>query len=118
MTVNTLGHAALIDALLANGKLCKGKQVLYVGSEVARSVWSFSGLLPNYCGNFSEKDIEPAITKNYSSYCPLPIRNQLGDYKNSKLIGHMHFLAVGRQNPEISWSTAPPERPEGRLRTG
>jgi NAD(P)-dependent dehydrogenase (short-subunit alcohol dehydrogenase family) len=28
MTINTLGHAALIDAMIANGKLCKGKQVL------------------------------------------------------------------------------------------
>ena len=103
MTINTLGHAALIDALLASGKLTKGKQVLYIGSEVSRAVWSFSGFLPNYCGNFTEKDIDWAIKMNYKSYCPVPVRNQFGDYKNAKIIGHMHFLAVGRSNPDISW---------------
>lgn len=109
MVINTMGHAVLVDGLLAAGKLPAGSRVVYIGSEVARSLWSFVPMLPNYNGNFKEKDIDWAIGTNYNgcgSCCP--IRKQLGDYKNSKIIGQMHFAHLAKEHPNIHWvSTSP-----------
>lgn len=104
--INTLGHAMLVDMLLSAGKIPEGKQVVYIGSEVSRAIWSFQGLLPNYCGNFKEKDIDWAIKDNYNS-C-MAARSTLGDYKNAKIIGHMHFTNLAKDYPNIKWvSTSP-----------
>jgi len=106
--INTLGHTVLVEDLLANGKLKEGagQRVIYVGSEVSRDVISFTGLLPNYFGYFAEKDLESAISENYST-CPA-IRTQLGDYKNAKIVGHMHFVNYAKEKPGIHWSTVSP----------
>merc|ERR1711998_193363 len=83
--INTLGHAVLVDGLLDKGKIKDGAWVVYVGSEVSRSLISFTGLLPNYCGNFPESRIDRAISTKYKScYCchygccipPGPLRSQ------------------------------------------
>jgi len=102
MVINTVGHAMFVDGLIAAGKISAGKRVVYVGSEVSRALWSFVPLLPNYCGNFKEKDIEWAITKDYNGpgSC-FPLRRQMGDYKNAKIIGHMHFTHLAKEHPEI-----------------
>ena len=42
MVINTLGAAALVDGLLAANKVPAGARVIYIGSEVSRSVWSFN----------------------------------------------------------------------------
>ena len=112
-----MGHAALIDGLLVTGKLKKGNQVVYVGSEVTRNIWAMSGFLPNYCGNFPDRYIETSIDTNYKSWSCLGIRNQLGDYKNAKIIGQMHFKAVGKQNPDISWVHTSPGAVGGTFAT-
>jgi len=102
MVINTMGHAMFVDGLIAAGKIPAGARVVYVGSEVSRALWSFVPMLPNYCGVFGEKDIDWAITKDYNgcgSCCP--IRRQLGDYKNAKIIGHMHFAHLAKEHPEM-----------------
>lgn len=102
MVINTAGHVMFVDGLIAAGKIPAGARVVYVGSEVSRALWAFVPMLPNYCGVFREKDIEKAITKDYDgcgSCCP--IRRQLGDYKNAKIIGHMHFAHLAKEHPEI-----------------
>jgi len=102
MVINTMGHAVLVDGLLAAGKIPKGSRVVFVGSEVSRSVMSFVPMLPNYYGNFKEKDIDWAIGKDYDGICNcVPIRRQMGDYKNAKIIGHMHFAHLAKEHPEI-----------------
>jgi len=105
MVDNVLGHAVLSDGLLKAGKLKAGARIVYIGSEVTRTIWSFRGLLPVYwC--VGEIDIEHAISRNYYSdpcggcaySCDpmscLPVRGQLGDYKNSKIVGQLFYSAV------------------------
>jgi NAD(P)-dependent dehydrogenase (short-subunit alcohol dehydrogenase family) len=102
MVINTMGHAVLVDGLLAAGKLPKGSRVVFVGSEVSRALWSFMPMLPNYCGRFKEKDINWAIGRDYDGICScFPIRRQMGDYKNAKIIGHMHFAHLAKEHPEL-----------------
>eukprot|EP00449_Zooxanthella_nutricula_P001289 CAMPEP_0198515710 /NCGR_PEP_ID=MMETSP1462-20131121/17479_1 /TAXON_ID=1333877 /ORGANISM="Brandtodinium nutriculum, Strain RCC3387" /LENGTH=378 /DNA_ID=CAMNT_0044245215 /DNA_START=52 /DNA_END=1188 /DNA_ORIENTATION=+ len=111
MVINTMGHAALVDGLIANGKIRSGSRVVWVGSEVSRDVYSFSGLLPQYCGKFGEKDIDWAISKNYDGCqqcCGCPIQVQMGDYKNAKIIGHMHFVHLAKENPDTHFMTVSP----------
>lgn len=111
MVINTMGHVVLVEGLIANGKIRAGSRVVWVGSEVARDVWSFSGLLPQYCGNFGEKDIDWAISKNYDGCqqcCGCPIQVQMGDYKNAKIIGHQYFAHLAKENPNIQIMSSSP----------
>jgi len=68
-------------------------------------------MMPLYCGNFKEKDIDWAITRNYSKVglcgC-IPIRGQLGDYKNAKIIGNMHFSNMSKERPDIFFMSVSP----------
>lgn len=101
MVINTIGNAMLVDGLFAAGKVPKGSRIVWVGSEVSRNILSFTGLLPQYCGNFKEKDIDWAIGKDYDGCCScVPIRRQLGDYKNAKIVGHMHFAHLAKEHPD------------------
>jgi len=56
-------------------------------------------MLPNYyCCGFKEKDIDWALSKDYDGICScIPVRRQLGDYKNSKIVGHMHFAHLAKE---------------------
>jgi len=99
---NVLGHSLLSDELLKAGKLNAGGRIIYIGSEVTRPVLAYTGLLPCYCG-FGEGDLEWAMTKTYCDFgtpC-LPVRSQLGDYKNSKIIGHLFYAAVAKEQPDF-----------------
>ena len=110
MVLNSLGHALFFDKLVEAGKVPKGSRVIYVGSEVSHDIYSFSGLLPHYYGKFSEKDIEWAIGKNYDDLLGkvLPVRKQLGDYKNAKIIGQLHFSNMAKEHPDIHFVTISP----------
>lgn len=44
---SALGHAVLVDGLVAAGKLSSGSRVLYASGEPIRQFLSFTGLLPN-----------------------------------------------------------------------
>jgi NAD(P)-dependent dehydrogenase (short-subunit alcohol dehydrogenase family) len=109
MVINTMGHAMLVDGLFAAGKIPEGSRLVYVSSEVTRAMWSFFPMLPNYCGVFREKDIDWAIGKNYDGCgsC-FPVRRQMGDYKNAKIIGQMHFAHLAKEHPDIHLMSVSP----------
>jgi len=103
VVINVLGHSVLSDGLIKAGKISAGGRIIYIGSEVTRPVLAYTGLLPNYCGRFGEDDLEWAMTRTYrdcSTPC-LPIRSQLGDYKNAKIIGHLFYAAVAKEQPNL-----------------
>lgn len=109
MIINTLGHAVLIDKLIAAGKCPASTRIVYVSTEIARNIWSMVPLSPNYCGRFKEKDIDWAITKEYNGICScFPLRRQLGTYKNAKIIGSMHFAHLAKEHPELHVMTVSP----------
>jgi NAD(P)-dependent dehydrogenase (short-subunit alcohol dehydrogenase family) len=109
MIINTVGHALLIDKLIAAGKCPAGTRIVYVSTEITRNMWSLVPLAPNYCGYFKEKDIEWAITKEYDGICScFPLRKQLGTYKNAKIIGSMHFAHLAKEKPELHVMTVSP----------
>ena len=122
MTINTLGHGYFIDELIKSKRISdstetvSGCRIIYVGSEVTRKIWAFDGLLPSYwpcgpgyfdcitrgCGgpskSFNENDVEWAITTQYNGCCHcIPIRKQLGNYKNAKIVGHQFFANLGKE---------------------
>ena len=109
MVDNVLGHSILSDNLIKFGKISPGGRIVYVGSEVSRVIWSFRGLLPVYW-RFGEKDIEWSMTSNYNGDCCfcVPIRRQLGDYKNSKIIGQTFYAAVAKELPAIHTMSVSP----------
>jgi len=98
---SVLGHTVLTDGLAAAGKLNAGARVVHVGGEIARPLWSFTGLLPNFF-SFTESDLDAAITQNYSDCCCcLPIRMQLGDYKNTKIVGPLFYAGVAEEQSDF-----------------
>ena len=54
--------------------------------------------------SFKKTDLDWAISTNYDGICSscLPIRRQLGDYKNAKIVGQLFYAAVAKENPAIS----------------
>ena len=99
---NVLGHSLLSEGLLEAGKLNAGGRIIYIGSEVIRPILAYTGLLPCYCG-FGEGDLESAMTATYCD-CLTPclfVRKQLGDYKNAKIIGHLYYAAVAKEQPRF-----------------
>jgi len=108
MVDNCLGNSVLTEGLLQAGKIKSGGRIVYIGSEVARQVWSFKGLLPDYTDPcvptaFGEAEIEWAISKNYDwdyGKC-VPMRQQLGDYKNAKIVAQQYYAALAKELPAI-----------------
>ena len=101
---NVLGHSILTDELLKAGKVnITGGRIVYVGSEITRTLWAFAGLLPLCYWSFTKTDLDWAISKNYDGICSscIPLRRQMGDYKNAKIIGQNFYAAVGKENPNI-----------------
>jgi len=110
MVFNTLGHALLFDKLMDANKIPSGSRIIFVGSEVSHDIYSFSGLLPHYYGKFRERDIEWAIGTTYNDVLAklLPVRGQLGDYKNAKIIGQLFFAQMAKDYPDIHFMTISP----------
>jgi len=108
MVSNTLGHSVLVDELIKVDKLKQGARVLYVGSEVSRNAWAFFGFLPHYY-SFGKDDLDWAISTNYD-FCTTccPIRMQMGDYKNSKIIGQLHMVGMAKMHPDIHFMSVSP----------
>ena len=110
VVINALCHALFFEKLMEAGKVQKGARIIYVGSEVSHDIYSFSGLLPHYYGRFSENDVEGAISKNYNDVFGsfLPVRRQLGDYKNAKIIAQLYFAALAKEYPDMHFMTISP----------
>jgi len=115
VVINALCHALFFEKLMEAGKVQKGARIIYVGSEVSHDIYSFSGLLPHYYGRFSENDVEGAISKNYNDVFGsfLPVRRQLGDYKNAKIIAQLYFAALAKEYPDMHFMTISPGGVEG-----
>lgn len=109
MVMNTLGQVVLANGLIDAKKVTKGGRIVYVGSEVSRPVYSFKGLLPDYW-TFEEDDIEWSIKKVYKDFCSvlIPVRAQLGDYKNAKIVGQLYFSHMAKVYPDIFFMTVSP----------
>lgn len=99
-----------MDKLIEAKKVSSGSRVVYVGSEVCHDIGSFSGLLPHYYGRFGLDYVESAISETYSDFFTklLPIRAQLGDYKNAKIIGQLYFSHLAIEYPDIFFMTISP----------
>lgn len=84
--------------------------MIYVGSEVSHDMGSFTGLLPHYYGRFAESYIETAISETYSDLLAkaLPVRAQLGNYKNAKIIGQLYISHVATEHSDIHFMTISP----------
>lgn len=116
---SVLGHTILTDGLMKAGKLNAGARIVFVGGEIARPVWAFYGLLPFYC-TFTEKDIDWAISRNYwDPCCCVPVRMQLGDYKNTKIVGPLFYAGVAAEQSDFHvMSIAPGAMSTGLLERG
>jgi len=105
VVTNVVGHSILSDELLKAGKISTDGtgRIVYVGSEVSRTMWSLSGLLPLGYWSFKNTDLDWAIGTNYDGICTtcFPLRRQFGDYKNAKIVGQLFCAAVAKENRDI-----------------
>ena len=65
---NVLGNAMLVDGLIEAKKIKKDGRIVYIGSEVTRAIYSFTGLLPIYTC-FGEKDVRPQFAARSRAQC-------------------------------------------------
>jgi NAD(P)-dependent dehydrogenase (short-subunit alcohol dehydrogenase family) len=105
-----LGHAVLIDGLLAAGKLPAGSRVVYSATEGVRPVLTFAGLLPTALTGHCFFDPEAAMTREHCDWlcCKCGARAHLATYARSKLAAGLHFAQMATERPEVHWLVASP----------
>jgi len=104
--VATLGHAKLVDGLIAAGKIGSGARVIYIGTELTRSVYGLCGMTPYIC-SFTEIDLDSAIHDDVSCNC-MPIRSQFDNYARAKIVGTLWSSNMANKHPEIYFATTSP----------
>ena len=92
-----LGHALLLEKLLADSKLSKGARVVFAGAEAIRNVPLMIGLQPHI--SFSKAVIATWPTKQWNSW--LRIRAILGAYGTAKRAGSLFLSTVARERPNL-----------------
>ena len=102
--VLVLGHALILEKLLADSKLSKGAHVVFAGAEVMRNVPLMIGLKPHISS--SKAKIATWPTKQWNSW--LRIRAILGSYGTAKLVGSLLLSKVARERPELYMITVSP----------
>jgi len=98
--VNVLGHAALVDGLIAAGKL-RGT-VVYVGSEASRGIPAMGFARPDLKTNSVD---EFATIADGSMF---PKFDAMKAYGPVKYVGTMWTSAMARRHPEIRFVTVSP----------
>jgi NAD(P)-dependent dehydrogenase (short-subunit alcohol dehydrogenase family) len=104
--VATLGHAKLVDGLIAAGKIGGGARVIYIGTELTRSLYGMCGMAPYIC-SFTEKDLDSAIHDDVSCNC-MPVRSQIDNYSRAKIVGTLWASNMALKHPEIYFATTSP----------
>lgn len=104
--VSTLGHAKLVEGLIAAGKIGSGSRVIYIGSELTRSMYGMTGVQP-CLWSFTEKDIDPAMHDDVPCNC-FPVRSQIDNYGRSKIVGTLWTTDMARRHPNIYFATTSP----------
>lgn len=104
---NVLGHAALVDELIAAGKL--RRSVLYVGSEAARGV-RLLGIARPVLPTYSEAELRSLCDGSF-------FRDRKFDgglaYAQVKLVAALWMAAQARRHPELRWLTVSPGNTSG-----
>eukprot|EP00605_Chrysophyceae_sp_TOSAG23-4_P002630 GSChrysophyteH1.ASY1.ANO1.2906.1 assembled CDS len=104
--VATLGHAKLVNGLIAAGKIGSGARVIYIGSELTRSLYGMCGMAP-YIFSFTEKDLDSAIHDDVSCNC-MPVRSQIDNYSRAKIVGTLWASNMALKHPDIYFATTSP----------
>jgi NAD(P)-dependent dehydrogenase (short-subunit alcohol dehydrogenase family) len=106
---NVLGHSILTDELIKREKINPGGRIVYIGTEITRTVWAFTGFFPLGYWSFTADDLDWAISKHYDGLCScLPLKVQLGDYKNAKIVGQLYYAGIAKERPDIHTMTTSP----------
>ena len=104
---NVLGHAVLVEGLLAAGKIGAGARVIYSHSEATRAIWLFTGFQPPVRLYKEEMEASMARPPTRGAF-GIPARQRMNTYANSKLIGGLFFAALAKEHPEVYFASVSP----------
>jgi len=104
--VNVLGHVALVDALIASGKLTSGV-VAYVSSEAARGIPAMGMKRPNLASSSVDDFASIADGSLFGKF------DAMVAYGPIKYMGTMWMSAMARRNPDIRFVTVSPGATSG-----
>ena len=99
-----LGHALLLEKLLADSKLSKGARGVFAGAEVMRNVPLMIGLKPHI--SFSKAEIATWPTKQWNSW--LRIWAILCACGTAKLAGSLFLSKMAHERPDLYMVTVSP----------
>ena len=104
---NVLGHAVLLEGLLAANKIRDGARVIYSHSETTRSVWLFAGFQPFvrlYASEIEGSIVSPPTRGTLG----IPPRQRMNTYANSKLIGGLWIATLAKEHPNVYFASVSP----------
>ena len=104
---NVLGHAVLLEGLLAANKIRDGARVIYSHSEATRAIWLFTGFQPPVRLYKEEMEASMARPPTRGAF-GIPARQRMNTYANSKLIGGLFFAALAKEHPEVYFASVSP----------
>ena len=105
--MNVLGHAVLVEGLLAAKKIVTGGRVIYSHSETTRSVWLFAGFQPFV--RLYKEEIEASIAAPPTrGSLGIGARQRMNTYANSKLIGGLWIAQLALEHPQIYFASVSP----------
>ena len=105
--MNVLGHAVLLEGLIAASKLKEGARVIYSHSETTRSVWLFAGFQP-FVRLYKEEIAASIKTPPTRGTLWVGARQRMNTYANSKLIGGLWLAHLAKQHPKYYFASVSP----------
>lgn len=102
IAVNVLGHAVLIEGLVAAGKLVAGAHVVYAGSEAARGIPLMGLNAPKYNKPYAEDMLTRINGSAWKKYVAEV------QYGYAKSLGTLYMSALARKHSEYVFVTMSP----------
>ena len=108
MAINTTGHAAFFEGLLAGKKLAKDAKVIFTSSEIARGMTGMARK-PSFTSHDAECITTHIVGKPACSYARTPsFMSVMSSYAAAKAIGTLYFQQCARENPTMTiYSVSP-----------
>lgn len=104
---NVLGHAALLEGLLAERKLTTA--ALYVGSEAARGVPKLMIKRPTFATSSTDEFAAVIDGSYFHDHKP----NVMFAYGQVKYLAALWIAAMARRHPQLRWATVSPGNTTG-----
>jgi NAD(P)-dependent dehydrogenase (short-subunit alcohol dehydrogenase family) len=108
MAINTTGHAAFFEGLLAGSKLANDAKIIFTGSEIARGMTGMARK-PSFTSHDAECITTHIVGNPSCSYARTPsFMSVMSSYAAAKAVGTLYFQQCARENPAMTiYSVSP-----------